>query len=213
MDAINSGQRTRDPEKTKQDILEVATAEFAARGLSGARVDAIAARTRTTKRMIYYYFGSKEGLYEAVLAKAYGGIREIESQLAVAANDPEKALRQLVQASFDYHDAHPEFIRLVMIENIHNAEYVAASADIKSRNDVAIAILSDILKRGHASGIFKVKAKPIDIHLMISALCFYRVSNHYTFEALFSCDLSDPETRKRQRQMVVDAVIRYLRGG
>ncbi|HET9146568.1 MAG TPA: TetR/AcrR family transcriptional regulator [Acetobacteraceae bacterium] len=212
MNAITPNRRKRDAGKTRLDIIEAATAEFAASGLSGARVDAIAARTRTTKRMIYYYFGSKEGLYEAVLAKAYGGIRDVESRLADAVGDPEAAMRQLIEASFDYHAANPEFIRLVMIENIHNAEYISASNDIKKRNDVAITTLADLLRRGHAMGIFKVRAEPIDIHMMISSLCFYRVSNRYTFEALFSCDLNDPGVRSRHRRMVVETVIRYLRG-
>ena len=212
MDAMTPTRRKRDPAKTKMEIIDAATAEFASSGLSGARVDMIAARTHTTKRMIYYYFGSKEGLYEAVLAKAYGGIRDIESRLADAADDPEWALRQLIEASFNYHEANPEFIRLVMIENIHRAEYISTSDDIKKCNDVAITTLSDLLKRGYASGVFKVRAEPIDIHMMISALCFYRVSNQYTFKALFSCDLDDPGIRSRQRQMVVDTIIRYLSG-
>lgn len=211
MDVANPVQRKRDAEKTKEDIIDIATSEFASQGLAGARVDAIAARTRTTKRMIYYYFGSKDGLYEAVLAKAYGGIRQIESEMVVETADPEKAMRQLVEASFDYHDAHPDFIRLVMIENIHHAEYVATSIDIKNRNSPAIPLLAELLKRGEASGVFKVKAEPIDIHMMISALCFYRISNQHTFNAIFSCNLADPRTKQRQRQMVVDAVIRYLR--
>jgi AcrR family transcriptional regulator len=212
MDAITPARRKRDPVKTKMDIIDAATAEFASSGLSGARVDTIAARTHTTKRMIYYYFGSKEGLYEAVLAKAYGGIRDIEKRLANAAENPKSALRQLIEASFDYHDANPEFIRLVMIENIQKAEYVSASDYIKKCNHGAIRILADLLKRGYASGVFKVNAEPIDIHMMISAFCFYRVSNQYTFKALFSCDVGDPSIRSRQRQMVVDTVIRYLCG-
>ena len=59
--------RKPDAEKTRQNILAVARREFAAHGLSGARVDAIAARINTTRRMIYYYFGSKKGLYLRVI--------------------------------------------------------------------------------------------------------------------------------------------------
>ncbi len=85
---VRGGQRLRDPERTKKEILEVATEEFAKSGFAGARVDEIASRTRTTKRMIYYYFGSKERLYIAVLEKAYEDIRVTEQNVDVENLDP-----------------------------------------------------------------------------------------------------------------------------
>src|SRR5258708_35245293 len=102
-------RRKYDPEQTKRNILDVATQEFSAMGLTGARVDAIAERTNTTKRMIYYYFGSKEGLYEAVLEQEYGAIRELEQELMLAELEPVAALRKLVEFTFDYHDKHRDF--------------------------------------------------------------------------------------------------------
>src|ERR1700755_3425506 len=87
-------RRKYDPEQTKRNILDVATQEFSAMGLTGARVDAIAERTNTTKRMLYYYFGSKEGLYEAVLEQVYGDIRALEQELQLAEMEPEEALRE-----------------------------------------------------------------------------------------------------------------------
>ena len=88
--------RRNDPERTREDILDVATEEFSEFGLSGARVDSIAEKTRTSKRMIYYYYGSKEGLYLAVLERAYRKIRSLESDLQLAELPPEEALRQLI---------------------------------------------------------------------------------------------------------------------
>ena len=117
--------RKPDAERTRKDILAVARSEFVEHGLSGARVDAIAERTQTTKRMIYYYFGSKEGLYSAVLEDAYSDIRAIEAGLALDDLDPETALRTLIHAMFDYEDAHPDFVRLIAIENIHQATYLS----------------------------------------------------------------------------------------
>ena len=124
--------RKNDPLKTKDDILTVATEEFAAYGLSGGRVDAIAEKTRTSKRMIYYYFGSKEGLYLAVLEKAYRKIRNIESDLAVADMDPVKALRTIISSTFDNDENNPDFIRLVSIENIHHAMHMKQSSAIRA---------------------------------------------------------------------------------
>src|SRR6476620_521235 len=116
--------RVRDAERTRAEILDVATAEFAAHGYNGARVDEIAALTQTTKRMIYYYFGGKKQLYVATLERAYARIREAEQQVDVAHLDPVGAIRRIAEITFDHHEAHPDFIRLVCIENVNNGENV-----------------------------------------------------------------------------------------
>ncbi|GLR66149.1 TetR family transcriptional regulator [Acidocella aquatica] len=202
--------RARDPERTKQDILDVATQEFSTNGYAGGRVDAIAAKTQTTKRMIYYYFGSKEQLYSQVLERAYSGIRRVEEHMNLDRLDPETALRRLVEFSFDYHHEHPEFVRLVMIENIHNAEHVKGSETVKKTNTPAITVLRQLLARGRKAGVFKRDIDPVDLHFMISALSFYRVSNANTFGALFDCDLNEPRLRERQRRLVTDAIVTFL---
>jgi AcrR family transcriptional regulator len=184
----------------------VATLEFAANGLSGARVDAIAAKTQTTKRMIYYYFESKERLFSEVLERAYSGIRRLEENLDLNRLDPETALRRLVEFSFDYHDAHPEFVRLVAIENTHNAEHILQSTAVRTTNRPALQVLQDLLERGRRQNVFKREVDPVDLHLMISALCFYRVSNRHTFGAIFNCELKDPRIKERHRRMITDTV-------
>lgn len=126
--------RKNNPEKTRQDILRAAIDEFVAQGLSGARVDAIAERTHTSKRMIYYYFGSKEQLYQAVLEKLYSDIRGIEGTLRLGALPPAKAMEKLVEFSFDYHDRHVDFVRIISIENIHKGEHIASSELVQSVN-------------------------------------------------------------------------------
>ena len=204
-------RRTYDAELTKRELLEVATEEFAAMGLNGARVDEIAERTRTSKRMIYYYFGSKEGLYLAVLEKAYGDIREYEKTLSLQDLDPESAIRKLVHFTFDYHDAHPEFVRLVSIENIHRAAYLKNSESIPTRNLSVIEAIDGILKAGVATGLFRSGVDPIDLHMMISGFCFHRVSNHYTFGTIFGRDPMSPELKSRHRKMIADAICSYLK--
>ncbi|GJD48047.1 HTH-type transcriptional repressor NicS [Methylobacterium crusticola] len=212
MDAAPPRPRTRtnDPERTKSDILAVATEEFSAFGLSGARVDAIAERTRTSKRMIYYYFGSKEGLYLAVLEQAYADIRSVEADLALGNLAPAEAIRRLIDVTFEYDEAHPDFIRLVAIENIHRAEHLSASETIRGLNLSVIRSITDVIARGQAEGVFRPDAEPLDIHMMISALCFFRVSNRHTFGAIFGIDLSEPALRARHKRMIGEAVIRLL---
>ena len=182
----------RDTSAARADILAVATEEFAEKGLSGSRVDEIAERTNTVKRMIYYYFGSKEGLYRAVLERAYEEIRSLESQLDLDAMPPEEGLRELVRATFDYHNKHPDFVRLVMNENIHHGDHIGHLSNIKARNRTVISMLQKLIERGIAKRKFRKDLDPIDVHMSMSALCFYNVSNRYTFSKIFEKDMVSP---------------------
>jgi AcrR family transcriptional regulator len=206
-------RRTHDPERTRQDILDVATEEFATLGFSGARVDAIAERTRTTKRMIYYYFGGKEGLYLAVLEQVYRNLRAAEQALDVSHEPPGEALRRLIELTFDYQEAHPEFVRLVNAENVNNGRYLVQSEAIQDLNVTAIDILTSILQRGQNDGVFRSDVDPIDVHMLISAFCFFRVSNRYTFGAVFQRDLSAATVRDRHKRMIAEVVIGWLADG
>lgn len=203
--------RKNDPERTRENILEVATAEFAEFGLSGGRVDAIAEKTRTSKRMIYYYYGNKEGLYLAVLEKAYRKIRSLESDLELADMPPDQALRQLISSTFDHDERNPDFVRLVSIENIHHAMHMKRSAEIAELNISVIRTIQEILDRGVREEIFKRQVDAIDLHMLISAFCFFRVSNRYTFGTIFQRDLSEPALYNRHKQLISDAVLAYLR--
>lgn len=196
--------------KTRDDILLVAREEFAAHGLSGARVDAIAERTRTSKRMIYYHFGSKEGLYLAVLEHAYAQIRKVEAELHLADTDPVEAMRRLIGFTFDYDEANPDFIRLVTIENIHRADHMRQSTSLERLNVSIIDTIEAILKRGQEAGVFRREVDPIDLHMLISSFCFFRISNRHTFGHIFGRDLGETSTRARHRDLLQDAVIALL---
>ena len=202
--------RKLDPEGVKQNILDVATREFAERGLSGARVDAIAAQTRTAKNMIYYYFGSKEGLYLAVLERSYAGMRAAERELELDQLPPPDAIRRMVEFVFDYQEAHPDFTRLVSIENIHLGKHVAQSPAIQELNRSVIEVLERVLRRGQAEGIFRQDVDTFDLHMLCTAFAFFRVSNRHTLGHLFEKDLSEPVLRARQRRMVPDSILAYL---
>jgi AcrR family transcriptional regulator len=144
--------RARDADQTRRDILAAAAAEFSEKGYAGARVDEIAARTSTTKRMIYYYFCGKDGLYAAALEEAYGGMRDAEGALRLDDLPPAEAVRRLVETTFDHHAAHPEFVRLVSGENIEEARTVSASATIKERNAAVLGAVGALLRRGRPKG-------------------------------------------------------------
>lgn len=212
--SANSSRKPRgggEGETSREEILAVATDEFAQRGLAGARVDAIAERTRTSKRMIYYYFRSKEGLYKAVLEQVYSQIRTVESQLELDALTPIEAMRRIVELTFDYDESHPHFISLVNVENVNHGQFVAKLASVRKRYSNILHLMQSVLDRGVAGGQFRADVNAVDVRLVVGALCFFRVSNRYTFGALFDCDLADMQTRRRHRQMIVDAVLRFLR--
>jgi AcrR family transcriptional regulator len=206
-------ERQRDAERTRNEILEVATREFAANGYAGARVDDMAERMRTTKRMIYYYFGGKEQLYIAVLERAYAEIRRAEREVDVDGLDPAAAVRRIAELTFDHHESHPDFIRLVSIENIHHAEHMARSKAIAELGSPATDLLERILERGRSEGVFRRDVDAVDVHMMISAFCVFRVANRHTFGTLFERDLAAPELREHYRRMVGDMIVGYLVAG
>ena len=202
--------RLRDAERTRAELLAVATRVFAEDGYSGARVDEIAEQTRTTKRMIYYYFGGKEGLYLAALENAYRGIREAEQALDVSDLDPVDAIRELAQLTYDHHVGHPEFIRLVSIENIHQGEFIQRIDALREVVAPAVGVLEGVLERGRAAGEFRSDVDALDVHLVISSYCVFQVANRYTFGYLFGRDLADPANRSHLRAMIGDVVAGWL---
>ena len=203
--------RTNDPDRTRADILQVAELEFGEKGLAGARIDAIAEATRASKRMIYYYFGSKEGLYLAVLEESYRRVRDVESELNLQDLDPEDALRRLVAFTFDHHLHHENYIRLVMSENINRGQYMAQSRHIQELNVPAIAAIRNLYERGVRSGAFRKGLDPVDIHASISALSFFNVSNRHTFGTIFKLDMLSPSYIAQRRANVTEMVVRFVR--
>jgi AcrR family transcriptional regulator len=201
----------RDPEATRRNIIEIATEEFAEKGFNGARVDDIAARTQTSKRMLYYYFGDKEGLFVAVIEQAYGRIRAIEATLKLDHLEPESALRTLVGFTFDYQNANEGFIRLVMVENIHKGVHLARAGSLEELNRPVIAAVRDIYQRGRAAGVFRDGIDEIDLHMSISALCFFNVANRATFSRIFQREMASPDALARRREIVVDTILRYVK--
>ncbi len=208
----SASERTRinDPDRTRADILDVATQEFSEKGLSGARMDEIAERTRTSKRMIYYYFESKEGLYRAVIEECYRRIRNIESTFDVEHKPPLEALAEHVRFTFDYQLANPDFVRLVMVENIHHANHIAQLSEIQQAEMSDIDPLRRIIQRGVEEGVIRKDVTPIDVHMSISALSFFNVANRATFSTIFKIDMTSPAATAARRESVTQMIIKAV---
>lgn len=192
------------------DIIKVGTIEFAEKGLAGARIDVIAEAMKTSKRMIYYYFGSKEGLYIAVLEEAYRRIRGIEADLKLESLEPEAALRKLVAFTVEYQLANPDFIRLVMAENMQRGTYLAQSKEIQKLNIPAIEGLREVYERGVRQGVFREGLDPVDLHMSISALSVFNVANRHTFSLIFKKDFESASQRRKRRDNIVEMIVRFV---
>ncbi|MBB4840350.1 TetR/AcrR family transcriptional regulator [Sphingomonas kyeonggiensis] len=196
-------------ERNRQEIIAIATRHFADKGFAGARVDEIAAATATSKRMIYYHFGSKDGLYRAVLTEAYRGFRSAELDTGLDALPAIDALARLTAHSFDFHFRHPELVRLVMDENMRRGPHVGAISE--GRNEVVLPRTQALLDRGVAEGSFRAGIDAADLHMTISALAFYFVANRYTFGTIFGADMESDAAVAQRREQVIDTVLRYCR--
>ncbi len=190
------------------DILEVAVAEFAEHGLAGARVDAIAARTSTSKRMLYYHFGSKEGLYTAALEHAYASIRDDPPPPDLDALAPMDALRAYTGYVFDLHVTHPAFVHMVMGENLLGGRFVRQIPGIRERNLEGVRRLERVIERGRKGAVMRRDLDVMDLYTSIVALAFHFVSNRPTFSAIFEASQTPEAVRRRRRACVVDAIAR-----
>jgi len=202
--------RAKNPEKTRANIIDVATAEFAERGLSGARVDQIAERTNTSKRMLYYYFGDKDGLYRAVLLSYYERLRNSEVELDLSHQSPLAALQALVEFTFDYHMKHADIVRLVMVENMHKGRHVAKLPQVMPINTSVLDAVADICERGAREGSMRTGLDNFDLYTTIAALCFFNVSNRYTFRAIFKHDMAQPKESDARRKSIWDVIHRFV---
>lgn len=208
-DSAGAGRQRwkQDPEGVRRALIEAATAEFARNGYVSTRIEDIVAQTAISKRMVYYYFTDKEGLYRQVLHHAYASVREREAALDLEAMEPAQALLTLVGFTFDHHRSHPEIIRLVMIENVHHAETLRQADQIAVVNAGAIAKLDRILARGRAEGLFHDDITALELHWQISGLCFFNVSNQPSFSAGFGGSLFAEAGQERLRRQVLRSVL------
>jgi len=186
--AAKSGAR-RDPAKNRERILAAALAEFSRYGLGGARVDRIASRARANKRMLYYYFGSKDDLFLAVLEASYAQIRNAERSLHLDHLEPRAALERLVGFTWDYLIAHPEFMTLLNSENLHKGRHVRRSPRVPQLHSPLVETLRGILRRGERGGAFRKGVDPVQLYISIAGEGYFYLSNRYTLSQIFRRDL------------------------
>jgi AcrR family transcriptional regulator len=206
-------RKPKAPAANREGIVAAAIHEFAARGFKGASMDAIAARTHTTRALINYYFGSKEKLYIAVLERVYGEIREAEAGLDLDHLAPADAIRRIVEFTYGYYLTHEGFVRLVVAENQARGRHLKKSKTMRTLNRPIIERLARVIERGQAAGLFRPGVDPAEIHKAIAALGMFNVTNRHTFGAIFQREMGAKGDVARRRDMVADMILSYLTNG
>lgn len=213
---VNNSQKRpansqRDPEWTKGRLLDAARDEFADKGLSGARVNTIAAEAGVNKQLLYYYFGDKDGLYSEVLKRSHAEIRTGEQKLKLESFPPEEAMTRFIEFSFDHMVAHQHFVALLGDENTHKARHVKQSGQLIGMHERLEKTIGGMLSRGRESGIFKRDVDPVELYISIASLCFFYHSNKHTLSTIFDRDVTGDEEIARRRTHVVDILMSYLK--
>jgi AcrR family transcriptional regulator len=205
--------RKRDAVATRKRILEAAKEEFAARGLPDARIEDVALRAGTNRRMIYYYFGSKESLYLEALEGVYAELMDEERKIDVDNLDPVEAIRQLVRLKIDHYANYPHFIAFLSMENLYKARHLKHSKRIGEFKTPLTKIIARVLDRGQRAGLFRKGIDPVDLYISISALGYLYFSNRYTLNVIFGGDVTAPKALQARKLTVADMVLSYLRDG
>lgn len=201
---------SRDADATRARILAAAKKEFARFGLGGARVDDIATRAKANKRMIYHYFGNKEDLFQVVIESAYLDIRTSEQKLDLDQLPARDALETLVRFTWTYYLKNPEFITLVNSENLHRARHLKKSKAIESASRQFLTMVSEILDRGVAEGVFRSGIDPVQLNLTIASINYYYLTNRYTGAIIYDTDLMSPEALEARISFNVDTIMRLV---
>ncbi|MEQ9641372.1 MAG: TetR/AcrR family transcriptional regulator [Alphaproteobacteria bacterium] len=201
----------RDPKGARTRILAAARAEFAAKGLSGARVDEIARRAGTNKRMLYHYFGNKQELFRLTLEGAYAHIRSAERELKLDELAPNDAMRVLVGFTFDYLAENPHFITLLNSENLHKAQHLAGSELIREMHSAMVDMIGGVLRRGEADGSFRAGADPVQLFISMTGVSYFYFCNRYTLSSILGRDLMAPMAMRERRQHGIEMILGYLR--
>lgn len=203
-------ERQRDADRSQGTILAAARDEFAEYGLGGARMDRIAERAGLNKRLIYYYFSDKEALFQAVLEQAYRDIREQERKLNLLDVPPAEALRKLVEFTWNYYLAHPEFLTLLNSANLHRARHLQGSEQARQMNSPLIEMLAEILERGRKEGTFRGGVDPLQLYVSIAGLSYFYLSNNHTLGAIFGRDLMTPKAKHERLTHMCDVILGYV---
>ena len=208
--ARKGGVREQSAQATRETLLKAAIKVFGKQGLNGARVEQISRAAKSHDRMIYYYFGSKEALFVAVIEETYRRFNEAEARLALDLSQPVQALRDVIAFMWGYYQKHPEFITLLNSENLHRGRHIGKSSKAGEYSSPALEVLSRVLGSGVQAGLFRPELRARDVYLMIASMGYFYLSNRYTLSTFLGETLDDPAALAHWQQFITDAVLRTV---
>jgi len=209
--AAKPGVREQNAQATRDNILRAAAKVFAKHGYDGGSVEKISTAAKSYDRMIYYYFGSKEGLYIEVLEDAYRRMNDAESKLALDEQRPLEALRAVIGFVLGYYRKNPAFITLLNTENLHKGRHIGKSLRAREYSSPAIAIIGRILEEGVAQKLFRIDLQTRDVYLMIASMGYFYIANRHTLSAFLGENLEAPEAVAHWENFVTETVLRTVK--
>ncbi|SCK07898.1 transcriptional regulator, TetR family [Variovorax sp. HW608] len=208
-----TGVREAAAQATRESILRAATKVFARYGYDGGSVEKISKAAKSYDRMIYYYFGSKEGLFIAVLEGIYRRMDEAEAALDLDASRPVEALTALIRFVLGYYRKNPDFVTLLNTENLHKGRHIAKSLRAREYSSQAISIIREIMASGVAQGLFRADVAPRDLYLLIASTGYFYMSNRHTLTAFLGEPLETQEAVAHWEDFVIETVLRTVDAG
>ena len=205
-----TGVREQNAQNTRDSILKAAIRIFAKHGYDGGSVEKISRQAKSYDRMIYYYFGSKEGLFIQVIEEIYRRMNEAEAELVFDLDRPVEALTTMTYFVMDYYRAHPEFVTLLNTENLHKGKHIGKSERAREYSSQLISLLAQILESGAARGIFRKGLSARDLYLLIAANGYFYMSNRYTLASFLGENIDTPDAVAHWRSFVMDTVLRAV---
>ncbi len=202
--------RKRNADATRAKILQAALSEFSERGLPAASTDDIADRCGVNKRMIYYYFGSKEGLYLSALESVFEKFVALEREIEVEHLEPAAAIEAMINLKIDYYVKNPHFVSFLTMENFYKARHLRKSKKLEMFKTPLTDVIARILKRGQSSGQFRQDVDPVDFYVSMCALCIMYFSNQHSLGVIFEREMTSDVNIERRRRTVVEFVLSYL---
>ena len=203
-------ERRRSPEEVQARILAAATHEFSEHGFAGARIERISKQARTVDRMLYYYFGNKERLYQAVFERAFAQMIAAERDFRVPADDPALGMAMLIEHTWEHYIAHPELVRLLMNENLMRGRQVRKSGVVREVSLPLIERVEELLVMGRRAGVFREGPSAAWVLMSIMSMGFFYVSNQYTISEWLRMELMEPARRASWLAHVKDTILSSL---
>ena len=193
-------------------LLHEATRLFAARGYDGVTVDEVVAAAQVNKRMVYHYFGSKDGLYMAVLERAYTGLRQSEEGMFPPAiwNEPTREIvANVVAVYMRFFQTHPDVGRILLWENLQGGSHLRRVTPAISKSPM-LPFLQRLVRKGEEDGSFRSGIDPQHLLVNLFGLCQIYFSNRHTMSHAIDLDLTDPAVLKKGLEQATAVAIEGL---